>query len=143
MCLAVVLAWSAAPLAFEPLTEEELDCTVASGLETVSTSDLRQEDPYASEVIEDGQELSDAEEEVTLVAYRQALPIVMSRMTNANRDTLGRHGSYSLSAVSGNGGQMAPARSRQSVGPPNFSNVPIDPVYFPRQTRPQRLPVFP
>jgi hypothetical protein len=122
------VAWPVAAGAFEPLTEEELDRTVASGLEALAASEtaFRQED--ASEVTEDaGDELSDStQEEITLVAYRQALPIVMSRMTNSNRGPLGRHGSYSLSPVSATRSQKSPVSAPiLRLGPFPRPNLPL------------------
>ena len=127
MSLAIVFGWSVAPWAFEPLTEEELDRTVASGLEAAPKSDFPQTVQYPAAAAEDlDEELSDSEEEVTLVAYRQALPIVMSRMTNSNRGPLGRHGNYSLAPVSATRAQKAPAGAPVlRLGPFPAPNLPL------------------
>jgi hypothetical protein len=101
-------------LAFEPLSEDELDRTIASGMEParpVDTSTRRSQinaqgasvvsTNVGSETTEENAEsdASEPEEEFALVAYREALPIVMNRMTNANRGPLGRNGDYSLSPL--------------------------------------------
>jgi len=115
------------PFAFEPLSEDELDRTIASGLEparavetptrysavdarpgtsVVSTtveSETTELEPLAAE-----DDASEPEEEFTLVAYREALPIVMNRMTSANRGPLGRNGNYSLSPLEGNRADKLP-----------------------------------
>lgn len=91
--------------AFEPLSEEELDRTVASGMEAPVADQRESRGAIAPrELREDGvtttgeDELSDPDE-ATFVAYREALPVVMSRMTNTPRGPLGAHGSYSLAPV--------------------------------------------
>lgn len=89
--------------AFEPLSEEELDRTVASGLELPAAGPLQGIRPNAPG--EDGvsgarEDDSSDSDEVSFVAYREALPVVMSRMTNTPRGPLGANGSYSLSPLS-------------------------------------------
>lgn len=104
--LAVGLVFPVGLLAFEPLSEDELDRTVASGMEAPvpmqrigpakgATAD-RKTETDGVRVVED--ETSDADD-VTFIAYREALPIVMSRMTNTPRGPLGAHGSYSLAPI--------------------------------------------
>lgn len=117
--LAIVVFLPILSFAFEPLSEDELDRTIASGVEParkVATparhsevdahpgtsvisrveSETSGDDALAAE-----SEASEPEEEFTLVAYRDALPIVMKRMTSVNGGPLGRNGSYSLSPLEG------------------------------------------
>jgi len=108
LMLVIGLVCPVAVGAVEPLTEEELDRTVASGTEALPATDVEyRQVEQASEPSEDGT-TDDADEDITLVAYREALPIVMSRMTNSARGPLGRHGSYSLSPLSATRGQKPP-----------------------------------
>lgn len=85
--------------ALEPLSEEELDRTVASGLE-LPAAGARPGAPGEDGVSGSREDDSADSDEVSFVAYREALPVVMSRMTNTPRGPLGAHGSYSLSPLS-------------------------------------------
>lgn len=78
--------------AFERLTEEELDRTIASGVEP-RPADERDESPPRE------RENSESEEEFTLFAYRGVLPIVMHHMTSTSSGPLGRNGRYALSPL--------------------------------------------
>lgn len=96
---------ASSPLALEPLSEEELDRTVASGLELPAADQrarsLQGTRPAGEDSVPASREDESSEgDEVSFVAYREALPVVMSRMTNTPGGPLGAHGSYSLSPLS-------------------------------------------
>jgi len=109
----VGLVFSAATLwGSELLSEKDLDRTIASGYDptvTVLDSDAgaaaavsTQPSAAGPTVAEanDNEELGtaeDSEAEFSLVSYRNALPIVMKRMTGTNNGPLAANGRYSLS----------------------------------------------
>lgn len=104
--------------AIEPLSEADLDRTVASGFEPTMTlvdpttshtadraeSIARSSVPGAKqkeEALEADEDAQTSEGEFSLVAYRSALPVVMKGMTGANNGPLAANGRYSLSPLTG------------------------------------------
>ena len=108
--LAAVSLWGS-----EPLSEQELDRTIASGYEpgltvvgttagpnTAGSPQPSSEGPSDSkEEVATEADSQSSEAEFSLVAYRSVLPIVMKRMTSANNGPLAANGNYSLSPVIG------------------------------------------
>ena len=110
--LAVVFLTAAPLWGSEPLSEADLDRTVASGYEHATPlvraiPDTVRPQPSAERpgvvAADHGEEADEdnpsPEGEFSLVAYRSVLPVVMKRMTSSNNGPLARNGRYSLSPV--------------------------------------------